>query len=74
MKIKEFEKKLQHTANNLKVHVEKEEKDGFRMHKQNPEGVALASSYYAGTVRIYIDMICYFHLFRLERTVLAAGM
>lgn len=57
MKIKEFEKKLQHTAGDsikAKIHVEKEEKDTFRVKSHDSSRVVLGSSY-AGTIRVYID-------------------
>lgn len=61
MKVKEFETRLQHIADNSKIHVEKEEKDNFRVRSYDSKGMQLAPSY-AGTVRVYIDKQLLFSL------------
>ncbi|WP_131501297.1 hypothetical protein [Lactobacillus crispatus] len=53
MKVKEFEKRLQQIADNSRIHVEKEEKDNFRVRSHDSKGIQLEPSY-AGTVRVYI--------------------
>lgn len=61
MTIKEFEKELQRGVSDSKIHVEKEEKDTFRVKSHDSSGLVLGSSY-AGTIRVYIDEYLIFSL------------